>query len=150
MFDVNHCVSFLTDKGGKNLSESMNRFFERAGSSIHRVAWTALHFIQQEPGITQKELAARLIISEPTMADLANRMIRDGLIIREMDPANKKYRHLYLTEYGTKEYQKLLRIVELFNTAAIEGIPEKDLEIFWKVMGKMIENVNRDKDDEET
>ena len=40
--------------------------------------------------------------------------------------------------------------MELFNAAAIEGIPEKDLEIFWRVMGKMIENVNREKDDEET
>lgn len=143
MFDVRDCISFLTNQGAKELSESMNQQFKEKGGNVTRVQWTALYYIDQNPGITQKELAEKMMIKDPTLMHLIDRMEKDGLVSREYNKENRRYRYLCLTEAGREAFHVLMPVAEEFNRIAKEGIPEEDMDTFKRVIRKMIENVNR-------
>lgn len=143
MFDVRDCISFLTNHGAKMLSESMNQKFKEKGGNVTRVQWTALFYIDLNPGITQKELAEKMMIAEPTLLHLIDRMEKDGLVSRAYNKENRRCRYLCLTPAGETAFRLLLPVAEQFNKAAVEGIPEADMDTFKRVINQMIENVNK-------
>lgn len=141
MFDVKDCISFLTNQGAKELSESMNQRFKEKGGNVTRVQWTALFYIDQNPGITQKELAGKMMVTEPTLMHLIDRMEKDGLVSREYNKENRRYRYLCMTEDGERVFRILMPVAEEFNKEATKGISEQDMETFKYVIKKMIDNI---------
>lgn len=74
MFDVHDCIGFLTNHGAKAVGEAMNQQFKK--KDLTRVQWMALYYIDQKGAMTQKELAAAMMISEPSAAHLAERLLQ--------------------------------------------------------------------------
>lgn len=139
MFEVKDCIGFLTNHGAKMISESMNQRFNE--QSVTRVQWMALYYIHKKPGMTQKELAADMLIKEPTALHLVDRMESEELISRSVNPNNRRVHCLHLTKKGEKALNVLLPVAEQFNADATEGISEEEMQIFKKVLDKMIQNV---------
>lgn len=140
-FDVHDCIAFITNHGGKLLDESMNRMF--AGEEITRTQWTALYYIGRTQNITLKELAADMMISEPSATNLVNRMESSGLVERSTDKNNARMKRLTLTELGKKKLDELAYIPIQFNETATKGISEDDLDTFKRVLDKMIDQVEK-------
>lgn len=63
MFDVHDCIGFLTNHGAKAVGEAMNQQFKK--KDLTRVQWMALYYIDQKGAMTQKELAAAMMIDPP-------------------------------------------------------------------------------------
>lgn len=143
MFDVKDCISFITGHGAKRLSESMNQQFKEEGYNVTRVQWTALYYIKLNSDITQKELAEMMLIKEPTLLHLIDRLEADGFVVRTYSKQNRRYRYLSLTEEGERVFRMMLPIAEQFNKDAKVGITDEELETFKKVINKMVENVER-------
>ena len=80
------------------------RLFEHA--LRHRIApygvvpgqFPALLCLYAQDGLTQTELARRVSIEQPTMANTLARMQRDGLIHRVRDPDDGRSARIHLTE----------------------------------------------------
>jgi DNA-binding MarR family transcriptional regulator len=82
------------------------RVFERAlAEGIAPLGLTtgqfpALLALWEQDGITQSELAQIVRVEQPTMAQALARMERDGLIVREPDPADGRRAVVRLTARG--------------------------------------------------
>ena len=110
--------------------------------SITRVQWMALYYISHQNGtMTQKELAGAMMISEPTTVHLVERMEQEGFITRTSSTDNYRAKFLGLTEKGEQILKDLFPLVVEFNHEGIDGISEEELDVFKRVMHKMIENV---------
>ncbi len=141
MFDVKDCIGFLTNKGAKVIGESMNRYFQE--DKVTRVQWMALYYIFHFPGLTQKALADKLMIKEPTTLHLIDRLEKEELVERVCSGRNRRANELYLTEKGKAAYETILPMVVEFNKEATEGISQEDLQIFKDVLDQMIQNVSK-------
>jgi DNA-binding MarR family transcriptional regulator len=65
--------------------------------------WTeygALTTLDAEPGLDQQTLAARLGIDKVSAGQITDRLERDGLVSRQLDPADRRARVLHLTPEG--------------------------------------------------
>ncbi len=142
MFDAKDCIAFVTNRDAKLLSESMNQRFREKCDEGSRAQCTALFYVDQNPGITQKELADILTIAGPTAMHMIDRMEKDKLIERKPDSDNRRVRRLFLTEKGKETLQILMPIVEEFNVDAQKGIPQEEMDIFKNVLQKLVENVS--------
>jgi DNA-binding MarR family transcriptional regulator len=71
---------------------------------------------------------------------MLQKMEFDGFLYRSGNDNDKRIKCLKLTDKGTKEFLKLLPIVENFKNHTISGISEEDLQTFNNVLNKMIEN----------
>lgn len=56
--------------------------------------------IYRHPGMTQLELAEKLLVGRSNMTMLLPDMVKRGLVRRESDPGDRRIRRLYLTEEG--------------------------------------------------
>ncbi len=139
-FDVNDCIAFLTNQGGKLLDEAMNKEFK--DQEITRTQWVALYYIERIDSITQKELAQAMRISEPSTTNLVNRLEAAGYVRRIDDDKNARINILELTDLGTEKLVNLAYIPIKFNEQATKDISAEDLITFKRVMRKMIENAS--------
>src|SRR5438105_3624157 len=63
--------------------------------------------------LSQAELARIANVEQPTMAQLLNRMERDGLVERVPDPADKRSRLVMLTPLATRRLPKAKAMLDV-------------------------------------
>ncbi|MEM6760619.1 MAG: MarR family transcriptional regulator [Pseudomonadota bacterium] len=93
------------------------------GRAHHR----AVHFINRAPGTTVNNLLNILGVTKQSLNRVLRTLIEDGLVESHVGKADKRERHLYLTEDGAALEQKLsdaqrARIRAAFRDAGPEAV----------------------------
>ncbi|WP_051531592.1 MarR family winged helix-turn-helix transcriptional regulator [Clostridiisalibacter paucivorans] len=109
---------------------------------VTRVQWIALYYLNRFGDMKQKELGEKMHVKESSIARLIDRMERDELIDRVKSKEDRRITNIRLTEKGAKYIQKLLPEGEKFNNIVSKDISEEDMDIFKKVLNKMVDNIN--------
>ena len=71
-----------------------------AGKAYGRAHHRAIHFIHRSPGTTVNNLLAILGVTKQSLNRVLRTLIEDGLVLSKVGKADKRERHLYLTEAG--------------------------------------------------
>ena len=87
-------------------------WLSEVSTEITSVQYAALEILQKMPGVNQRQLGDELDVDRSTIADLVARMVRNGLIERSDDPADKRSYVLFLTAAGKKQLATLRPRVE--------------------------------------
>ena len=69
-------------------------------TDVTSVQYAVLLVLEQRPGVSQRELGDELDLDRSTIAELAARMVRNGLVERISDPHDKRRNTLFLTITG--------------------------------------------------
>ena len=77
--------------------------------------------------LSQADLARNAQVEQPSMAQLLNRMERDGLVERVPDPADKRSRLISLTATATKRMPQAKAVMEALKTQALVGFSEEEI-----------------------
>ena len=139
MFSLNDCIGFITNIASKRLSDEFNRRLESYG--VTRVNWIAIYYIGENNGISQRELANKMDVNESSIARLLDRMEKEELTVRTKDPSDRRTARVYLTEKGEKLRISLIPLAQEFQNDVTRGLSADELEIFKKVLDKMVENL---------
>lgn len=105
-------------------------WLSEVSAELTSVQYAALVVLQQAPGVNQRQLGDELDLDRSTIADLVARMVRNGLIERTDDPADKRSYVLFLTPAGKKQLATLrprVASVERILTAALT--PQESSEL---------------------
>jgi len=139
-FDLSTCIGFVTDTAIKSISEEFNRRLEKQGST--RIQWVAMYFLAEAKNpMSQKELAIRLNITDPTLARLVDRMERDQLITRIESKEDKRVKFLELTPEGEAKIEELMPAGQEFSELLLKEISQEELRVFEGVIEKMLKNI---------
>jgi len=76
-------------------------------NTITSVQFAALAVLAETPGASQRELGDALEVDRSTIADLAARLERNGLVAREQDTLDRRRNVLKLTPAGLSELKRL-------------------------------------------
>ena len=107
-FKQNSCVYYIASHGLKKITDCYNDTIKAYGAT--RVQWIALYYIENSDGIRQTELAEQMDSRETTIARLAGRLIKNGLVERRADDNDRRAVKLYCTEEGHAMYKRLLPV----------------------------------------
>jgi len=66
----------------------------------------ALLHVGRNPGTDLSSLAEHLGASMPAVSELVSRLVRDGLIVRELDPASRRRIRLTISPDGERYYRE--------------------------------------------
>lgn len=107
----------------------------RRAQQVHQAVWTrdvstevssvqyaALAVLDRRPGASQADLGAELSLDRSTIADLVSRMIRNGLIARAQDAADRRRKVLTLTDAGRATYAELVPRVDAIEPIVTGGL----------------------------
>jgi DNA-binding MarR family transcriptional regulator len=81
--------------------------------------WAVLLILWAQDGMTQADLSRVVAIEPPTMVRTIDRMVRDGLVTRTSDPADRRITRIYLTEGGLSLRDELVPRAVAVNTATL-------------------------------
>jgi DNA-binding MarR family transcriptional regulator len=99
-----------------------------------------MYYIYTNESITQRKLADKMAIKEPSVVRLLQKLELDGLLRRSGTTADKRIKQLELSDKGIKVCTELIPIAENFKSNTVHGIPEEDLQTFKRVLALMTKN----------
>ncbi|MGE4485360.1 MAG: MarR family winged helix-turn-helix transcriptional regulator [Oscillospiraceae bacterium] len=141
MFNLDDCIAFITARSAKTFVKALERRFRPY--EISRIQWIALYYIYTGNAITQRGLADKMSVKEPTVVRLLQEMEQDGLVTRSGSDTDKRVRFPSLTEKGERICTELIPVVEKFKNDTIAGISREDLDVLTRTLGKMVENAQK-------
>jgi DNA-binding MarR family transcriptional regulator len=93
--------------------------------------------------LSQAELARLAQVEQPSMAQLLNRMERDGLVERLPAPQDKRSRLISLTAIATGHMPKVKALMEASAAAALTGFSAQEIDQLVRLLNRLNENIDR-------
>ncbi len=111
---------------------------------INRYFFTLITIYEHQPEITQQQLADKLQTDKVTTFRVVDHFCRVGYVRREVNPEDRRSMYLYLTPKGMKAIPEIKKAYANLNTVCLVGIDEHEKETFYKVLGRIIENIEKE------
>ncbi len=109
-------------------------------SAISYGHWTYLRILWHQDGLTQRVLAQRAGLSEPTTSAAVDALEKLGLIERQAPPGGRRPL-IHLTAEGRALEGRLLPFAADVNRTALRGISPRDLVATRRTLEAMVENL---------
>lgn len=114
------------------LVRDLNRAIQRAlqaklaASGVAPGAWYFLRVLWEEEGLTQRELASRVGMMEPTAVIALRGLERSGWIKRTRNPADRRKIHVTLMPSGRALRERLLPLAHAVNAEVCRGFTPEE------------------------
>jgi len=95
--------------------------------------------------VSLSELAELLALDKSTMSRTINNLVEDGLVIRELDPEDRRYVKIKLTDKGIKIFKDIEESMDRYYKAIFNSVPEEKREQVLDSLKLLIEAVNKNK-----
>jgi len=108
---------------------------------IDQTAWRVLTLLSHDEDSRVSEIARRGMIKIPTLSRRLERMVADGLVLREFGTDDRRTVRVSLTAKGREELRRAqIASTQIFE-AATTGIPEEDVAQAIDVLQRMRRNL---------
>ncbi|MBI0331068.1 MarR family winged helix-turn-helix transcriptional regulator [Burkholderia plantarii] len=102
-----------------------------------------LSLLKAAGALSQAELARRMQVEQPSMAQLLNRMERDGLVCRVADPADKRSRLISLTEDADRKLPEGKAVLDEASRIALDGFSDDERRQLAGLLARVNTNLDR-------
>ena len=96
--------------------------------------------IYYNDGISQREIAHDLIVSEANITKTFKKLEGKGLVFKTVDKENNARRNLHLTEKGEETFEKCIDIFNEFDDIIFIDLTEEEIKNMESSIRKIIDN----------
>ena len=125
---------FLISKVHQKLLTNLQKSFSESGIEVTPIQVMLLFFLQQNDGLSLTQISQGLMLENPTVTGLIDRLEKSGHVKRSDHPNDRRVYLVHLTEKGKKVAKKALPIVKKLNDQIKEGYSKAEIEDFKKVL----------------
>ncbi|WP_169082644.1 MarR family winged helix-turn-helix transcriptional regulator [Paenibacillus sp. PL91] len=141
-FDINQrSIGFLLTRTSIANKKVLNRVL--LPYDVTPEQYGVLNRLCLKDGISQKQLSELIVRDQTSIGKVLDKLERKELILRKDDPSDRRAFLLYLTPKGKELAELLITHVEAIHTMASEGISDKDIEVFVRVINKLYSNLSK-------
>ncbi|MEO9296909.1 MarR family winged helix-turn-helix transcriptional regulator [Devosia alba] len=113
-------IGYLSNWAARLFTRAIERRLAPAG--IATAYLPVLFALGDGTAMTQKALAQRAAVEQPTMAATLKRMERDGLVQRRPDPADRRSALVALTPLASGQLDRVQTVVQQINAMAMANL----------------------------
>lgn len=136
-----HCADL---KLSRNLSAHVRKSGVDEVTMMH--GWIIRYLYEnRERDIFQKDIEQKFSVGRSTVTNLLQLMEKKGFVRRESVKQDARLKKVILTEKGIAGQESFEDIVEHIEEELSEGISEEELYIFYKVLDRIKQNVEKNK-----
>ena len=136
------------------MARTLHRLYETqaqkvlAKEGVSVAHWFYLRVLAERGATNQLELSKRLGIASTTAVPALDSMEKRNFVQRKRDPLDRRKYYVILQTEGRRLIDKLLPDIREMISASLEGVSASDLQIFWKAMHKIEDNLTRMSEDD--
>lgn len=132
---------------GFNLRAAMKKIDKNLSSRLdeHRVTIPQsfiLYCLQEENGVTLKEIGARTMIDSSSMTVLVDKLEKDKLVERRLDPQDRRAIRVFITEKGVQVAAQIVNINYEFNALLYDLLGEGNQKEFIHAINNLINGLD--------
>lgn len=94
--------------------------------------------------IYQKDIEEKLKISKAAVSDVLNSMEARGIITKEADVCDARRKRIIISKKAIEIHDVMMKHLDSLNDSILDGISEDELNIFYKVIEKLKENMEKE------
>ena len=103
--------------------------------------WTALRVLWREEGLSQVELAQRLMVEKASLTTVLRAMEAEGLITRTRNGADRRKVNIYLTTAGRRLKSRILPLAEKINKRATRRLSDAEVRQLRALLARVMINL---------
>jgi DNA-binding MarR family transcriptional regulator len=110
----------------------------------HRITtgqWSALRVLWQEEGLSQVELAQRMMVEKASLTAVLKAMASAGLITRIRNTEDRRKVNIYLTAAGRRLKSKILPLIGKINKRATRRLSSADVHQLHMLLAQVMINL---------
>lgn len=100
-----------------------------------------LYVLNEEGGLSQKELAERLHVTPATLTVMLNRMEKSELVRRQQDQQDQRVYRVYITEKGKDIFTIAGEIMTKVHQQMLVGVEEHEKEQLQELLARISDNL---------
>lgn len=113
---------------------------ERFGITLPR--FDLLAQLDRAPeGLTMGELSGRLMVSNGNVTGLTDRLVEEGLVVREAESHDRRTQRVRLTPAGKRAFDAMTPENELWVENTMAGLGRDELQQLYALLGRLKESV---------
>ena len=136
-------LGMLIRSAHNSMTERFVRNVMNSGLNISMDQWMILGPIWQLQSPSQKELGEICLKDKPNISRIIDSLEKKSLVVRVSDQIDHRIKRVVLTKAGKQLFYDVLPIMEKTREEVRGSIPEEEIEVFRKVLSKIIENLNK-------
>ena len=125
---------FLISKVCQKLIINLQKSFSESGVEVTPIQVMLLFFLQKNDGSSLTQISQGLMLENPTVTGLIDRLEKLGYVKRSDHPNDRRVYLVHITEKGNKVANKALPIIKKLNEEIKEGYSKEEIENFKKVL----------------
>jgi DNA-binding MarR family transcriptional regulator len=125
---------FLISKVCQKLIINLQKAFSESGLEVTPIQVMLLFFLQKNNGSSLTQISQGLMLENPTVTGLIDRLEKLGYVKRSDHPNDRRVYLVHITEKGNKVANKALPIIKKLNEQIKEGYSKSEIEDFKKVL----------------
>ena len=98
----------------------------------------------KERDVFQKDIEQRFSVGRSTVTTIIQLMEKKGYVIRESVEYDARLKKVNLTAKGKETHEKMEYLARLLDQQFISDISDDEMEVFLKVMNKIIKNAGKE------
>ena len=139
-YDFQNNIGFIVNKTAKAFVKALDsELREKAGITVGQ--WKVMVMLINQDGLTQKEIAERLGLEGPTIIPIIDKMEKDDLVVRKVDPSDRRNNKIYRTENANKLWNEMLKCATKVRQVSLKDIPEVNIDVTKKVLEHIYQNL---------
>jgi MarR family transcriptional regulator, organic hydroperoxide resistance regulator len=129
------------------MARTVHRLYDAQGQKIldrENLAiahWYYLRVLAERGELNQLELSKRVGIASTTAVPALDTLEKRGLVQRTRDPNDRRKYFINLQDEGKRLVDEMLPELTDMISASLDGITQKDMHVFWKVMHQIERNL---------
>lgn len=133
-------IFYYVEKAIKSYRQFAQKELKRAGLKITVDQWLTLNCLNENPEISQKELAEMVFKDTASVTRIIELLVQAGYLKRAMHNSDGRRAVLQITKQGKGLLEKAAKVVSAYRKQAQEGIAAKDIENAKRVMAAISNN----------
>jgi DNA-binding MarR family transcriptional regulator len=125
---------FLISKVYQKLIINLQKAFSKSGIEVTPIQVMLLFFLQKNDGSSLTQISQGLMLENPTITGLIDRLEKSGYVKRSDHPNDRRVYLVHITEKGNKVANKALPIIKKLNEQIKEGYSKREIDDFKKVL----------------
>ncbi|MGB6464355.1 MAG: MarR family transcriptional regulator [Nitrosotalea sp.] len=130
---------FLTSK----VLEGVAEYEIKSKLGLTSSQWKVILALNLFDGLSQRELADKIYVDSSTLVPVIDRMEKNGLLERKLDPEDRRHNRLYLTKKSESIVDSIIEIILQLRKTLYKGLSKDDLELMRPSLKRIIDNADK-------
>src|SRR5918911_4314020 len=139
-YDFENSIGFIVNRAARSFVKALElELHDKVGVTVGQ--WKVIVMLVKQNGLTQKETADKLGLESPTLIPIIDKMEKEGLIMRKVDPSDRRNNRIYRTERADALWDRMMECASKVRQVAIKDIPEEEINVMRTVLNKIWHNL---------